>query len=221
MQPVMGLIASLMISSGVRAATSSISMPPAALIMITGRSEAAVRDDAQVEFLGDVVGPLHQDLVDHLAFGAGLVGDQGHAQDLVRHPLHLLGGGGGLDAAALAAAAGMDLGLDHKGAFPQFLGHLPGLPVGVGHRAFGHRHVEFPQQFFGLIFVNLHNRRSFPKRRLEKIKPEEQEKQRKIESLKKISKFMTIIIGSFLQRAPGLRSKLLLYPGPIRKPPAD
>jgi hypothetical protein len=38
---------------------------------------------------------------------------------------------------------------------------------------------------------------------LEKSKPEEQEKQRKIESLKKIRKFMTIIIGSFLQRTPG------------------
>ena len=166
-------------------------------------SYAAIRDDAQVELLGDVLGLLHQDLVDHLAFGAGLVGDQGHAQDLVRHPLHLLGGRGGLDAAALAAAAGMDLGLDHKGACPQFLGHLPGLPVGVGHRAFGHRYVEFPQQFFGLIFMNLHNRRSFQKRRLPKIKPEEQEKQRKIESLKKIREFMTIITGSFLQSAPG------------------
>ena len=83
------------------------------------------------------LGPLHQNLVHHLAFGAGLVGDQGHAQDLVRHLLHLFGGGGALDAAALAAAAGMDLGLDHKGAFPQFLGHLPGLPVGVATRPSG------------------------------------------------------------------------------------
>ncbi len=40
MKPAAGSTASLKISSGVRAATSSISMPPSALIMITGRPEA-------------------------------------------------------------------------------------------------------------------------------------------------------------------------------------
>ncbi len=61
-----------------------------------------------------------------------------------------------LDAPALAPAPGVDLGLDHKGAFGQFLRHLAGFPGGRGHVALGHRHVELLQQIFSLIFVNLH-----------------------------------------------------------------
>ena len=57
--------------------------------------------------------------------------------------LHFLEGGGDLDAAALAPAPGVDLGLDHKGAFGQFFRHLAGFPGGRGHVALGHRHVEF------------------------------------------------------------------------------
>ena len=119
-------------------------------------AQPPVRDDPQIKLLGDILGLFHQDLVDQAPFGAGLGRDQGHAQDLVRHPLHFLGGGRGLDAAALAPAAGVDLGLDHKGAFRQLFGHLAGLQVGVGHPPFGHRHVKFPEQFLSLILVNLH-----------------------------------------------------------------
>jgi hypothetical protein len=55
----------------------------------------------------------------------------------------------------------VDLGLDHKGAVGQFFRHLAGFPGGRGHVALGHRHVEFLQQIFGLIFVNFHGRSFF------------------------------------------------------------
>ena len=124
-------------------------------------SRTPVHHQPQVELLGDILGLLHQDLVDHLAFRAGLGRDQRHAQDLVGHLLHFLQGGGNLDAPAFAPASGVDLGLDHKRAFGQGFRHLPGFPGGRSHVALGHRHVKLFQQIFGLIFVNFHGRSFF------------------------------------------------------------
>ena len=83
----------------------------------------AVDEQREVELAGDVGAVLDVDAVDRLAGGAGLLGDEGAAE----HLLGLVGGvgdrlgdadaalvaGGGLLELALAAAAGVDLGLDH------------------------------------------------------------------------------------------------------------
>ncbi len=66
---------------------------------------------------------------------------------------------GDLDAAALAAAAGVDLRLHHDGlvAFAEErLGGLVGLFERGGHLALGHGHAVLPQDVFRLILVNLH-----------------------------------------------------------------
>ena len=55
---------------------------------------------------------LDQHAADLPAFGAGLVRDQRHADHLLRELLGFVGRPGELDAAALAAAAGVNLRLD-------------------------------------------------------------------------------------------------------------
>ena len=97
------------------------------------------------------------------AFGAGLGGDQGHAQDLVRGALHLIRGGRDLDAAAFAPAAGMDLGLDHKGALPSSSATWRASRLVSATAPSGTGTLNFFEQFFALILVNLH-RSSFQKR---------------------------------------------------------
>lgn len=58
---------------------------------------------------------------------AGLGNGQRQAQHLLGHLFHLPQGGRGFDVPALASAAGVALVPDHKGAFVQGFGHLPGL----------------------------------------------------------------------------------------------
>ena len=52
--PTAGSMVSLMIFSGVLAATSSMSMPPSVLAMTTGREDDAVEQHGQVKLLLDV-----------------------------------------------------------------------------------------------------------------------------------------------------------------------
>ena len=72
----------------------------------------AIESDRQVELAIDVDGFLDQQLAHLLAIGAGLVGDQLHAEDLTGQLASLFRRTGELHSAALAAAAGMDLRLD-------------------------------------------------------------------------------------------------------------
>ena len=69
---------------------------------------------------------------------------------------HLVGGAGQLDAAPLAAAAGVDLGLDDPGAFAQALGPLAGAGAVVADVPVGDRHAELSQNRFCLVLVNVH-----------------------------------------------------------------
>ncbi len=87
-------------------------MPPSLDAISTTRwlTRSVTMDN--VQFLLDVGAFLDQQAAHFLAFRAGLVRDQLHAEDLVRVFAHLIQRLGNLDAAALAAAAGVDLRLD-------------------------------------------------------------------------------------------------------------
>ena len=87
---------------------------------------------------------------------AGLMRDQRHAQHALGFLLHLLDGFDDLDAAALAAAAGMDLRLHHPDRAAQFLGRRDRFLDREGGLAARHRHAEAAQDLLGLIFVDIH-----------------------------------------------------------------
>jgi hypothetical protein len=55
-----------------------------------------------------------------------------------------------------AAAAGVDLALDHPDRTAQFLGGFPCLLDRVGHAAAGYGDPVFREQGLGLVFVNVH-----------------------------------------------------------------
>jgi hypothetical protein len=83
------------------------------------------------------------------------VSDERTAQDL-------FGGGAGLvwslddlDASALTASTGVDLGFDDDGA-SEPLGGGFGFGYGVNHFAPRHWHAVVCEQGFGLVFVDLH-----------------------------------------------------------------
>ena len=94
------------------AATSSMSMPPAALAMTTGHADA--RSITMLRYSSrSICSPSSiSTRPTFLPSGAGLVGDQRHADHLLGELLGFAGGLGELDAAALAAAAGVNLRLD-------------------------------------------------------------------------------------------------------------
>ncbi len=75
----------------------------------------AVEDDAEVELALDLAGFFDEEALNFLAGGAGLMGDQLHAEDGLGLFGCVVEGLGYFDAAALAAAAGVDLGLDDDG----------------------------------------------------------------------------------------------------------
>ncbi|ABA49494.1 hypothetical protein BURPS1710b_0976 [Burkholderia pseudomallei 1710b] len=116
----------------------------------------AIDHDADIQFLLDVRAFFDQQTVDLLAFRARLVRLQLHAEDLVRVFAHLLERLRDLHAAALAAAARMNLGLDDPDRAAQLLRHLDGLVHRERRLAARYRDSEFPQDFLTLVLVNLH-----------------------------------------------------------------
>ena len=94
------------------AATSSMSMPPSLEAISTTRCERAVHHHADVELLVDIGAFLDQQALHDAAFGPGLMGDQAHAENVRRVLPELIGAARKLHTPALAAPAGMDLGLD-------------------------------------------------------------------------------------------------------------
>jgi hypothetical protein len=63
---------------------------------------------------------------------------------------------GHLDAAALAAPAGVDLRLDDPNRAAQLLRGFHRLLYGESRNAAGHWHTELAQDFLALVLVNLH-----------------------------------------------------------------
>src|SRR6185369_2990197 len=114
----------------------------------------AVERDREVELLGDVGRLLDEDLPDPLPLRAGLVGDELHAEDLARQGPGLGGRVGELDAASLAAAAGMDLRLDDT-APPQLLTDPAGLLRILGNLALRGGDPVAAQDLLRLVLVDL------------------------------------------------------------------
>ena len=115
----------------------------------------AIHQEAQVEFPGDVHGLGEEHRADLAAFGAGLLGDQLHASHGLEQLRGLVGVRGELHATALAAPAGVDLGLDDAGAAEALRDHA-GLFGVLGHLPIGRGHLVLPKQLFGLIFMDVH-----------------------------------------------------------------
>src|SRR5262245_9463497 len=96
--------------------------------------------------------------MDRLALGSGLRRDEGHADHPPRFGSDLLQRFDHLDAATLAASAGVDLGLDHPDRTAQPLGDLDGFLGRARDAAAQDRDAEILEQLFGLMFVNVHLR---------------------------------------------------------------
>jgi hypothetical protein len=115
----------------------------------------AVHEEGEVELPVDVHGIADEDRVDLAALGAGLLGDQVHAQHRLEDLRGLVGIGSELDAAPLAPAAGVDLGLD-DGLPAVLLGDHAGVLGVLGHPPVGRRDLVQPEQFLGLVLVDVH-----------------------------------------------------------------
>ena len=108
-KPKPGTMCSLMMALGSFAATSSISMPPAAEAMNTRRPIGAVEHDAEIQFARDRQRLFDQQALHFLALGTGLVRDQLHAEHLGGELAGFFGRLGDLHAAAFAAASSVNL----------------------------------------------------------------------------------------------------------------
>ena len=116
----------------------------------------AVGDHGHVIFFVDVSAVFNIEASYFLAFRAGLVGFELHAQDLARDAFHVVNGLGHFDATTLATASGVDLGLDHPHGAAEFLGGFDRLLYGERRDATGDWHTELTQDFLALVLVNLH-----------------------------------------------------------------
>ena len=120
----------------------------------------AIGDHRYVQLFLDVRAFFDQQAAHFLAFRAGLVRDQLHAHDLVRVILHLLERFRDLHAAALAAAARMNLRLDDPDRTTELLGGLHGFIDAHARNAARNGNAVLPQDFFTLVLMDFHA--SFP-----------------------------------------------------------
>ena len=111
-----------------------------------------VQEDGEVE-LGVDIGALgDEDGAHHVPLDV-------HAQDVAGAVLGLLGGAGEPDAAGLATAAGLDLGLDDdqgRAGPEQLRGGLSRALGSRGDRAVEHRHAVRSEQVSRLVLVQIH-----------------------------------------------------------------
>ena len=108
----------------------------------------AVEQEGDVVLLGDVAGLGDQQLLHDVALDV-------QAEDVLRVGEGVVGGGGVLDAAGLAAATDLDLCLDHH-RLADFLGDRLGVRGVVGDPAGGGRDVVLGEQFLRLILEKIH-----------------------------------------------------------------
>ena len=116
----------------------------------------AVHQHRQIEFPRDRRAFLDIEAAHHPALGPGLVGDQGHAQHAGRLGADVLYGLDHLDPAALAAPAGVDLGLHHPDVSAQGLGRAHGVLDGEGGNPSWNGKPIFLEDGLGLVLVDIH-----------------------------------------------------------------
>ena len=115
-----------------------------------------VEHEAHVQFLLDVRAFFDQQAVHLLAFRAGLVRDELHAEDLVRIFANLVQRLCNLHAAALTATASVNLSLDDPYRAAQLFSGLDRIVHREHGLAARDRDAELPQDFLSLVLVNLH-----------------------------------------------------------------
>ena len=109
----------------------------------------AVEQHREVVLLVDARALRDHDALDDVALDV-------EAEDRLRRLERLVGGLGDLDAAGLAAAAGLDLGLDDDDA-ADLLGCCPHLFGGVRDDAGEHRHLVLLEKVSCLVLVQIHS----------------------------------------------------------------
>ena len=119
-------------------------------------AQQPVHHQAQIEFLADVGAFFDEKPAHLLAFRAGLMGDELHAQDGAGVGLDLVQRLGHLDTAALAAATGVDLRLHDPDRPAQALRNGQGFVNRKRRLAARYGHAVTPEDFLALVFVNLH-----------------------------------------------------------------
>ena len=127
----------------------------------------AIQQHGQVELLEDFLGGGHEDGLHDASFGSGLNRDKGLAEHVLGKAHGLFDRFGQFDAAleavregALAAPAGVDLGLDHRQGVPgskDFLGRRLGLGDGLAGLTGGNGDAMLLKQLLGLVLVDVHS----------------------------------------------------------------
>ena len=115
-----------------------------------------VENEAEVELFFERVGDLDVDALDGLALGARLVRDERPAEHALGGLAHLVVGLAELDAAGLAARAGVDLRLDHPFPAAELGGGVDRLLGRVGDGAPRQADAGLGQELLGLVLVDIH-----------------------------------------------------------------
>ena len=115
-----------------------------------------IDDHPDVKLFADVRAFFDQQAPHLLPLRSRLVSDELHAEDAAREVSDLGDRLRDLDAAPLAAAAGVDLRLDDVDAAADRLGALYGLSDRKRGNAARRRHAEAAKDFLALVFVDLH-----------------------------------------------------------------
>jgi hypothetical protein len=110
----------------------------------------------EVKLLLDVGSFCDQHGIDRQCPATGLVGLDGHAQHALGFGPHVVQAGHQLHAACLAAATGMDLGLDHPLTTTELLGSGHGFVAIGGHVTARHGNPVLLEQLLGLILMKVH-----------------------------------------------------------------
>ena len=116
----------------------------------------AVDQQPEIELASDVAAFLDIDALDLAAGRSGLVGDEIMAEQGPRRGDDILLGADDFDSSGLAAAAGMDLSLDHPNRPAEPPRHSDRLRGGIGDPAARHGDAKLREQLFRLVFVDIH-----------------------------------------------------------------
>ena len=117
-----------------------------------------IEDEPEIQLAIDGEAFFDEEPKDLLAAGAGLIRDERLAEQLARDRLGFGARLGELDAAGLAASAGMNLRLDDGNGAAKALGDVVSFFGSKCHFPAGDRHAVFRKDCFSLVFVNLQKR---------------------------------------------------------------